>query len=119
VGETESWAVLGDLSALYDLAGPWITSALPPGRRRLVILNNGGGRIFRRAVALRGADTSTRTLMENPHALAFRHWAELWGWDYRLLTQPHELAEAARTVGPHAVLELVPDLAQTESFWAA
>ncbi len=103
--EAESWAVVGDLTALYDLAGLWPAAALPVARRRIVIVNNGGGRIFRQVAALRGLDAGQWRLMENPHALNFAPLAELWGWAYRRLTDPAELG--ARSDARHEIIELV------------
>ena len=42
----ESWMIVGDLSALYDLGAPWILSQLKKAKRRIVVINNGGGKIF-------------------------------------------------------------------------
>ena len=115
--EAESWAVVGDLTALYDLAALWITPALPDARRRLVVINNGGGRIFSRVAALRGLPAEPRRLMENPHALEFRAWADMFGWDYARLTTAEDVAAAARRPEPHLLLEIAPDAASTEACW--
>ena len=50
--DAESWAIVGDLTALYDLSAPWILNQLAPGKRRIVVINNGGGRIFSKLPAL-------------------------------------------------------------------
>lgn len=116
--ESESWCVIGDLTALYDLAALWITPALPAARRRLVVINNGGGRIFSRVAALRGLGEAERRLMENPHALKFQPWAEMFGWEYRCVTTPEELALLPGDA-PNLLIEMIPDPEQTEAFWAA
>ena len=115
--EAESWAVVGDLTALYDLAALWITPALPDARRRLVVINNGGGRIFARVAALRGLPEEPRRLMENPHALEFGSWAAMFGWAYARAATADDLAAAARRPEAHLVIEVVPDPAATEACW--
>ena len=116
----ESWLIVGDLSALYDLGAPWILPQLREARRRIVVINNGGGKIFSRVGWLRQAGEATRRAMENPHAMSFEPWARLWGMDYRLLTTASDLQEgAARDAAGCAVWEVRPDAAQTEGFWSA
>ncbi len=118
-GEPESWAVIGDLTALYDLAALWITPALPErARRRIAVINNGGGRIFSRVAALRGLAPAPRRLMENPHGLDFRHWAEMFGWAHARAATADDIHAAAARPEPHLVLEIVPDPADTEAVWA-
>lgn len=115
--ETESTAVIGDLTALYDLAALWITPSLPTARRRLVVINNGGGRIFSRVDALRGLPPTPRRLMENPHTLCFRAWADMFGWDYTLATTPQDIGSAMERPDPRLLIEVVPDGAQTDAVW--
>lgn len=100
----ENWAVVGDLTALYDLQAPWSMRHCPGITTRIVVINNGGGRIFGR-------------LFENPnfqnrHQTSFEGWATMWslGWSQELATPVDEQA---------AVIELRPDEAQTTAFWAA
>jgi 2-succinyl-5-enolpyruvyl-6-hydroxy-3-cyclohexene-1-carboxylate synthase len=113
----ESWLIVGDLSAVYDLGAPWILPQLKAGKRRLVVINNGGGKIFSRVGWLKEADEDTRRVMENPHGLSFEPWARMWGMDYRLITVPEQLRDDAQ-VGA-AIWEVRPDMVQTEAFWRA
>lgn len=87
----ESWLILGDLSALYDLAAPWILSQLPSANRRILVLNNGGGRIFAQVPSLSGLNDTTRTMIENRHHLSFRPWADLWSIPHRFIQNPADL----------------------------
>jgi 2-succinyl-5-enolpyruvyl-6-hydroxy-3-cyclohexene-1-carboxylate synthase len=87
----ESWLILGDLSALYDLAAPWIIPQLPPGNRRIVVINNGGGMIFSKVPSLRALPAPARAIIENRHTLTFAPWAELWKIPYRRATLPEHL----------------------------
>jgi 2-succinyl-5-enolpyruvyl-6-hydroxy-3-cyclohexene-1-carboxylate synthase len=82
----ENLAVVGDLTAVYDLNAPWIVPRLPAGLRfRIVVINNRGGRIFGRVASLRALDAGVRArLIENEHALRFDHWAAMWGIEDRV-----------------------------------
>ena len=112
----EAWLILGDLSALYDLAAPWVLGQLAGGKRRIVVINNGGGKIFSRVGWLRGLDAASRGIIENRHDVGFEPWARLWGLGYRLLTDCAGLVDDA---SPCAIWEVRPDTGQTEAFWAA
>jgi 2-succinyl-5-enolpyruvyl-6-hydroxy-3-cyclohexene-1-carboxylate synthase len=114
--ENESWLILGDLSALYDLAAPWILSQLTNPKIRLVIINNGGGKIFSRVASLRDLPANARHIIENRHSMSFEPFAKLWGMDYLLVQNPAALGELPQ--GP-VILEIRPDPDQTEAFWTA
>ncbi|MFK5924420.1 MAG: 2-succinyl-5-enolpyruvyl-6-hydroxy-3-cyclohexene-1-carboxylic-acid synthase [Verrucomicrobiota bacterium] len=113
----ESWGVFGDLTALYDLSAPWVLNQLGEGKRRLVVINNGGGRIFSRLPHLARLDESQKQVTENRHQIDFKHWAAMWSMDYlRVVTADGwkaEQIEGKETL----VIELCPDLEQTEAFW--
>lgn len=116
----ESWLVIGDLSTLYDLSAPWILAQLRPARRRMVIINNGGGKIFSRVAWLKEAGPEARKVMENAHQLSFEPWARFWGMRYRLLTDPAELESAAPDWpedGTGEVWEVRPAEEETVAFW--
>jgi 2-succinyl-5-enolpyruvyl-6-hydroxy-3-cyclohexene-1-carboxylate synthase len=84
--------VLGDLTAIYDLNAPWIVPQLGHGRFRIVIVNNGGGRIFSRVASLRALDPALRErIIENTHDVRFEHWAKMWNIDITEL-RPDEAA---------------------------
>jgi 2-succinyl-5-enolpyruvyl-6-hydroxy-3-cyclohexene-1-carboxylate synthase len=112
----ENWCVIGDLTALYDLSAPWVLPQLDPSAViRIVIVNNGGGRIFSRVPSLRMIDAPQRErLFENSHELRFEHWAAMWNLHYEAWT---DIAARARSDSP-AVIELLPDAGQTGDFWA-
>lgn len=70
--------VIGDLTAIYDLGAPWIVRQLD-ARVRIVIVNNGGGRIFGRVASLRALDRGLRErIIENVHDIRFGDWAKMW-----------------------------------------
>lgn len=114
----EAWCITGDLTALYDLAAPWMLSQLPAGRRQFAVIQNGGGRIFSRLPSLRGLTDRERSLMENPHEISLKHWAAMWEMDH--VSGGPEILQNAGTLeslADHAVIELYPDAAETEIFW--
>ncbi len=113
----EAWCVTGDLTALYDLSAPWMLPQLSAGRRRFVVIQNGGGKIFSRLPSLRGLNDRERTLMENPHNISLRGWAEMWSMDH--VTGGGEILDELSALADHAVIELHPDSEQTEAFWQA
>jgi 2-succinyl-5-enolpyruvyl-6-hydroxy-3-cyclohexene-1-carboxylate synthase len=110
----ESWIILGDLSTLYDLAGLWPLTQIECKRVRIVVINNGGGKIFSRLESLREIPDTTRSMVENQHSIRFSGWATLWGLDYRAITKPEDLSDLS--AGP-VVLEVIPQDQQTDAFW--
>ncbi len=112
----EAWLIVGDLSALYDMNAPWILSQLPASKRRIVVINNGGGKIFSQVSWLKHMPADAQRVMENPHTITFEAWARMWGTDYRLFTDSRELRDDEASC---SVWEITPDAAQTEAFWSA
>ena len=95
----ENVAVVGDLTAIYDMNAPWIVPQLEATRFRIVIVNNGGGRIFSRVPSLRRMDPAVRErIVENSHSYRFDSWAETWRIE-------------------ESVDERQPDREATERFW--
>lgn len=88
--------VVGDLTAIYDLNAPWIVPQLGHKRFRIVIINNGGGRIFSRVASLRTLDPALRErIIENSHDVRFEHWAAMWNID---VTELRPEADASQRV---------------------
>lgn len=111
-----SWLVVGDLSTLYDLAAPWVMPQLPNGNRRLVVINNGGGKIFARVSSLRALPEEARHVIENQHRINFAPWAQMWGMGYVRATQPEHLQDLPEGA---ILIEVIPNAEQTEAFYAA
>jgi 2-succinyl-5-enolpyruvyl-6-hydroxy-3-cyclohexene-1-carboxylate synthase len=100
-------AVLGDLSALYDLGGLWPVPALAGADITLAVVNNGGGQIFRRMFRHRA--------FLNEHSIEFGGWAGMFGWHHAVVTEP---GTASLPASPR-LIEVRPDPAATERFAAA
>lgn len=91
----ENVCVVGDLTAIYDLGAPWIARQLD-APFRIVVVNNGGGRIFGRVASLRALDPAFRErIIENVHDVEFSHWAKMWGIE---VTELRPDVEASRRV---------------------
>jgi 2-succinyl-5-enolpyruvyl-6-hydroxy-3-cyclohexene-1-carboxylate synthase len=100
-------AVLGDLSALYDLAGLWPAARVGTEDFTLVVINNGGGMIFDRMFR--------NPSFLNAHHLRLRGWAEMFGWHYGTMHAPDEAWPGS---GPR-IVEVLPDAKATERFAAS
>lgn len=72
--DQENWAILGDLTTLYDLSALWFLSQMKSMPVTIAILNNGGGRIFEPLFPI--------PEMINAHSLNFKPLADLWKVDY-------------------------------------
>ncbi|MDQ2688244.1 MAG: 2-succinyl-5-enolpyruvyl-6-hydroxy-3-cyclohexene-1-carboxylic-acid synthase, partial [Armatimonadota bacterium] len=105
----ENWALVGDLTAMYDMAAPWILGQRPDLSAHLVIINNGGGKIFERMFA--------NPAFQNPHTLHFEPLARFWGLEY---AHWEDVPATLPTVmACRTLTEIVPDDDATHRFWAA
>lgn len=103
--DKENWAIIGDLTLLYDLVGPWILDQLKNIKANIVVINNGGGRIFARMFA--------RPEFQNLHHTGFKGLAEMWGMPYeRWESIPEKLSE-----GHGKLIEIIPDETASQAFW--
>jgi 2-succinyl-5-enolpyruvyl-6-hydroxy-3-cyclohexene-1-carboxylate synthase len=115
---SRTWAIVGDLTALYDLAGPFVLGQIPCEGRVLAVINNGGGKIFERLPRLAEMTPQASTWMTNPQEADLSGFAKLWGMDHLRIRTAEDFdhfQEGSRTL----LLELVPDPKQTAAFWAA
>jgi 2-succinyl-5-enolpyruvyl-6-hydroxy-3-cyclohexene-1-carboxylate synthase len=116
-GMDDSWALLGDLTALYDAAAPFVLGQLPAAKRTLAVMNNHGGRIFERLPRLSAMSPRAAECLTNPHDADLAGLAKLWGIAHlRVRTADDFDALAADREGA-LLLELAPDARQTEAFW--
>ena len=86
-----TYVLLGDLSALYDLSSLALVSKMKP-MVKVVVVNNGGGMIFRRIF--------NNEKFENRHDWNFEQAGNMFGLEYG-----------------KDLIELKPDEEASESFW--
>ncbi len=110
-----AWGIFGDLTALYDLAAPWILQQLPERDRFIVVINNGGGRIFERVAGLKNlfSDEDRKRVVENEHEIKFEGFAKLWNLGYERWTSIPHLGVASSP----SVIEICPNADQSRDFW--
>jgi len=115
---SDTWAVVGDLTALYDLAAPFVLEQINCEGRVLVVINNGGGKIFERLPRLQSMSPRAIEWMTNPQTADLSGFAKLWGMDYQRISTVDDFDQFE--AGPKTILlEIVPDAKQTEAFWRA
>jgi 2-succinyl-5-enolpyruvyl-6-hydroxy-3-cyclohexene-1-carboxylate synthase len=112
----DCWALVGDLTALYDLAAPFLLDQLPDHRRVLAVIQNGGGGIFRRLPRLESMSPRAAGCLENPHRADLAGFAALWGMAHLRVRTADDL-DALESCGNHLLLEVIPDARQTAAFW--
>jgi len=110
-----SWGIFGDLTTLYDLSAPSILSSMPNRAIRIIVINNGGGRIFRQLPNFQQLSASDEAVVENHHHFDYEAWAKSWGLDYTL----YETGSFFPDPDKPLVIELRPDQAQSDAFWEA
>ncbi len=113
----DAWAVLGDLTTLYDANAPALESQLGEGRRILVVMNNGGGRIFDRLPGVKTSPDESQQWIRQETEAKLEHLAKLWGCHYHLATSIDDF-EFEPNSGL-TLLEARPSTEETERFWEA
>ena len=112
----ETWAVIGDQTAMYDMNALCVCKSLSQKKRRLLIINNRGGKIFSHLSYSSSLTQQQARTLENNHNYNFEPWAQFFGWAYHEHTGadvfPQELFSR-----DELIIELVPDATQTHNFW--
>jgi 2-succinyl-5-enolpyruvyl-6-hydroxy-3-cyclohexene-1-carboxylate synthase len=113
-GEVDAWAIFGDLTVLYDLAGLKMLSQVEGQGRVLVVINNGGGKIFDKVPRLQGMSDTAKAWMSAESPVDFEALAKVFGMDYARVSRTDDFDGAG---GERAVLlEVVPDEGQGRGF---
>lgn len=115
--EDDAWALIGDLTALYDSAAPFVMDQLHKQGRVLAVINNLGGRIFERLPRLQSMSPRAAECMTNPHAADLSGLAALWGMKHLRVKRADDL-DAFEPGDQPTLLEVLPDAGHTKSFWA-
>ncbi len=115
---SESWAVVGDLTALYDLAAPFVLGQINCQGRVLAVINNGGGKIFERLPRLQSMSPRAIEWLTNPQSADLSGLATLWAMDHLRIRTADDF-DRFEAGDKTLLLEVIPDAAQTTAFWAA
>lgn len=91
-----NWAIIGDLTALYDMAAFWVLPQLKDTVVTVVVINNGGGKIF---------EMFASPIFRNSHQLSFEPLARMWGLDYEKWTEIPDNVVSNR----NRLIEIVPE----------
>ncbi|MBA3815288.1 MAG: 2-succinyl-5-enolpyruvyl-6-hydroxy-3-cyclohexene-1-carboxylic-acid synthase [Parachlamydiaceae bacterium] len=103
--DRDNWAILGDLTTLYDMAGFWALPFVEAPNVSVAVINNGGGKIFERMFF--------HPEMLNSHGLSFEPLAKMWGLSYECWGNGLKALENAK----RQLIEIIPDDASTKRFW--
>ncbi len=114
--EKNAWCMVGDLTALYDSSALHFLSQCEKEGRMLVVMNNGGGRIFDRLPRLKQMHDKAREWMLQSHTNGLREVAAMWGTNYAAIHTAQDL-DAIENVEGVMICEIFPELQQSESFW--
>jgi 2-succinyl-5-enolpyruvyl-6-hydroxy-3-cyclohexene-1-carboxylate synthase len=115
---SETWAVVGDLTALYDLAAPFVLDQIDCKGRILTVINNRGGKIFERLPRLQSMSPRAVEWMTNPQSADLAGLATLWGMDHLRIHSVDDF-DKFESGEKTLLLEIIPDAAQTAAFWVA
>ncbi|MGB2403464.1 MAG: 2-succinyl-5-enolpyruvyl-6-hydroxy-3-cyclohexene-1-carboxylic-acid synthase [Akkermansiaceae bacterium] len=113
--EQDAWGVFGDLTALYDLAAPALLGQVECRGRMLVVINNGGGKIFERLPVMKQVQDRVSQIITNSHEYTFQPLAAMWDMHYtRVLgMEGFDVEPQDKTT----LVEVVPNARQTAMFW--
>ncbi|MGD7653545.1 MAG: thiamine pyrophosphate-binding protein [Verrucomicrobiales bacterium] len=114
--QEDAWAVLGDLTVLYDAAAPAMLQQVECAGRVLVVINNRGGRIFERLPRLEQMSGRAVECLTQPHGADLEGLAKLWGMEYLRVRTADDL-DAFEPGEVAMLMEVVPDEGQTAGFW--
>ena len=109
-----SWAIIGDLTAMYDLAALGLNREdTKNSRKNLVIINNQGGQIFKKVF--------NHEKFLNPHEIQFQGWAQMFGWNYLQIADVADLQLVQQLIAKkelkNFVIEIQTDQQQSNAVW--
>jgi 2-succinyl-5-enolpyruvyl-6-hydroxy-3-cyclohexene-1-carboxylate synthase len=117
-GTEDAWAVVGDLTALYDPGALAMLGQVERAGRVLAVINNSGGGIFDRLRRLDEMALRTKELIRARVDGRFDGLARMWEMDHLRVSSAADFdALEARDAGRPLLLEVVPDAGQTGAFW--
>lgn len=103
----ENWAILGDLTALYDFPALWVLDQLPEIAIKIIVINNSGGKIFARMYS--------DPIFQLLHHFDFEHFAKSWKIPYFCFNG----TGISELLPKQAFVEICPEPKATDAFWKA
>jgi 2-succinyl-5-enolpyruvyl-6-hydroxy-3-cyclohexene-1-carboxylate synthase len=113
--EEDAWAILGDLTTLYDLAGLKMLKQVETKGRVLVVINNSGGRIFDSVPRLAGMSPQAKEWMSAETVVDFAAIARAWNMEYVKMSCADEF-DGVQEFEKATLLEIAPNPEQTRGF---
>ncbi len=114
-----AWAIVGDLTALYDPAAAAILGQVERRQRVLAVINNNGGRIFTRLPRLNSLSQKAQNWLIHPTTADFAAFASLWGMRHHRISTQDDLDAFDPQVADATLLEITPCPRDTSAFWHA
>lgn len=113
--EKDAWGIFGDLTVLYDLAGLKMLAQIENQGRVLVVMNNGGGKIFEKVPRLEGMSSGAKSWMTAETGVDFGALALAFGLTHQRISRVDDF-EGPPEGGGAVLLEVVPDPKQDKAF---
>ena len=114
-GEEDAWGIFGDLTVLYDLAGLKMLAQVENRGRVLVVINNGGGKIFEKVPRLQGMSDTSKSWMAAETPVDFAALAKAFGLNHLRVSRSDDFDGPGDGEGA-MLLEVVPDAVQSSEF---
>jgi 2-succinyl-5-enolpyruvyl-6-hydroxy-3-cyclohexene-1-carboxylate synthase len=98
--EVPTTLLIGDISFLHDIGGLWAAQETQ-APLAVVVLNNGGGRIFEQLPLSKVVNSTALAAWTTPQHLELSHAAALYGLAYLRVTSCHGLVDALNEAHSH------------------
>jgi 2-succinyl-5-enolpyruvyl-6-hydroxy-3-cyclohexene-1-carboxylate synthase len=108
--ERPTTLLLGDLSFIHDLGGLWAAQQVVVAPLAIVVMNNGGGRIFEQLPIARVANEDELAHFTTPHQCKLAHAAALFGLSHLCVSTANQIKEALREAHSHpgtTIIEII------------
>lgn len=112
--DTSTTLVVGDVSFMHDIGSLWAASKLE-SPLAIVVLNNGGGRIFEQLPVARAVNAEALTHWTTPHDFDMASAASLYRLPYVRARDPFTLSHAIRQAHARAGATLIEVPVASES----
>ena len=91
-----------------------VLNYLENSQTNIVVINNGGGKIFEHVKSLEGTPEFIMNTIKNSHNVNFFHWSKMWNLNYILI---ENINDEINSTSPNNIVEIRPNEDQTKDFW--